>query len=153
MSALWRVIAGLLILAVAGTTGADGDQTQVVAESPATTTTTTVPEEWRRVSIDFHEILDVIEILTSPSDPRGYQVWDRLAVCEQGGNWQARSQSYTGGLGFLRSTWRAWGGEQYAPAAHEATREQQIDIARYGQAMNGWKPWPACSIKLGLRSP
>ncbi|HEY8374384.1 MAG TPA: transglycosylase family protein, partial [Pseudonocardiaceae bacterium] len=55
------------------------------------------------------------------------------------------------GLQFTPSTWRAYGGTEYAPNAHLATREQQIAVAERVLAGQGWKAWPACSAKLGLR--
>lgn len=78
-------------------------------------------------------------------------VWDALARCESGGNWAINTgNGYYGGLQFNAGTWRSNGGEQYAPYAHLATREQQIDIAERLRAARGFKPWPACSRKLGL---
>ena len=79
-------------------------------------------------------------------------VWDRLAKCESGGNWSINTgNSYYGGLQFSASTWKAFGGHKYAPNAHQATREQQIDIAKKVQASQGWGAWPSCTRKLGIR--
>lgn len=79
-------------------------------------------------------------------------VWDRLAQCESGGNWSINTgNGYRGGLQFSSSTWRAYGGGKYAPYADQATREQQIDIAKKVQAGQGWGAWPACTKKLGIR--
>ncbi|MCP1388384.1 DUF3235 domain-containing protein [Corynebacterium sp. TA-R-1] len=79
--------------------------------------------------------------------------WDRLAQCEAGGNWHINTgNGYYGGLQFSASTWRAYGGGQFAPYAHQATREQQIIVAERTLAGQGWGAWPACSRKLGLRS-
>jgi len=47
--------------------------------------------------------------------------------------------------------WRSYGGTAYAPKAWQASREAQIAIAEKVLADAGWKAWPACSIKLGLR--
>lgn len=78
-------------------------------------------------------------------------VWDALARCESGGNWAINTgNGYYGGLQFNAGTWLSNGGGQYAPYAHLATREQQIDIASRLHAARGFKPWPACSRKLGL---
>lgn len=78
-------------------------------------------------------------------------VWDALARCESGGNWAINTgNGYYGGLQFNAGTWLSNGGGQYAPYAHLATREQQIDIAERLRAARGFKPWPACSRKLGL---
>lgn len=81
------------------------------------------------------------------STPAG--VWDRLAQCESGGNWQANTgNGYYGGLQFLPATWRAVGG---TGLPHEASREEQIQRAQALQASAGWGQWPACSRELGLR--
>src|SRR5207237_718099 len=57
-------------------------------------------------------------------------VWDRIAQCESGGNWAINTGSgYYGGLQMLGSTWRAYGGTQFAPRADLATRAQQIVVA------------------------
>ena len=82
------------------------------------------------------------------STPSG-SVWDRLAQCESGGNWSINTgNGYYGGLQFSLSTWRAYGG---SGMPHEASREEQIAIAKKLQADAGWGAWPACSSKLGLR--
>jgi uncharacterized protein YabE (DUF348 family) len=81
------------------------------------------------------------------------EVWDRLAYCESTGNWSINTgNGYYGGLQFSKSTWDAYGGEQYASYPHEATREQQIAIAtKVRDAAGGsYGAWPHCSSKLGL---
>nr|WP_308212647.1 transglycosylase family protein [Nocardia zapadnayensis] len=79
-------------------------------------------------------------------------VWDRLAQCESGGNWSINTgNSYYGGLQFSSQTWKGFGGGKYAPNAHQATREQQIDIAKKVQKQQGWGAWPTCTRKLGIR--
>jgi hypothetical protein len=79
-------------------------------------------------------------------------VWDRLAECESGGNWSINTgNGYYGGLQFNDGTWDANGGEQYAPYAHQATREQQIAIATKVRDNRGdYGAWPGCAKKLGL---
>ena len=78
--------------------------------------------------------------------------WDRLAQCESGGNWAINTgNGYHGGLQFSGQTWRAFGGGKYAPTADQASRAQQIDIAKKVQAQQGWGAWPACTSKLGIR--
>ncbi|QDZ42258.1 resuscitation-promoting factor [Corynebacterium sp. sy039] len=79
-------------------------------------------------------------------------VWDQLAQCESGGDWSINTgNGFSGGLQFTPSTWSGYGGEEYAPAAHLATREQQIAVAERVQASQGWGAWPACTAKLGIR--
>lgn len=77
--------------------------------------------------------------------------WDRLAQCESGGNWSINTgNGYYGGLQFSSSTWRAFGGGEFASSAHQATRAEQIVVAERTLAEQGWGAWPACSRKLGL---
>jgi uncharacterized protein YabE (DUF348 family) len=88
---------------------------------------------------------------SQPADPPigDTGVWDRIAECESGGNWQANTgNGYYGGLQFSLSTWRAYGGSGYP---HQNSRAQQIAIGQKLQAAAGWGQWPACSRQLGLR--
>lgn len=85
-----------------------------------------------------------------PPSPSDDSVWDRLAQCESGGNWQARG-TYHGGLQFHPDTWNRWKPGGYPAYAYEASREQQIEVGKRLQSARGWSPWPHCSEKLGLR--
>ena len=50
-------------------------------------------------------------------------VWDKVAYCESGGNWAINLGSgYYGGLQMLGSTWRNYGGTEFAPTADQASR-------------------------------
>jgi len=72
--------------------------------------------------------------------------WDGLAQCESGGNWAINTgNGYYGGLQFHPQTWNAYGGQQYAAYAHQATREQQIAIGEKVLASQGRGAWPGCS--------
>ena len=75
--------------------------------------------------------------------------WDRLAKCESGGRWNVNTgNGYYGGLQFSPRTWRAFGGKG---SAHTASRKEQIRVAERVLAAQGWKAWPSCSKKIGLR--
>ncbi|QGU02612.1 Resuscitation-promoting factor RpfA precursor [Corynebacterium kalinowskii] len=79
--------------------------------------------------------------------------WDRLAGCEAGGNWNINTgNGYHGGLQFSPSTWSAYGGQEFATYAYQASREQQIAVAERVLAGQGWGAWPSCSARLGLNS-
>ena len=79
-------------------------------------------------------------------------VWDDLAYCETGGRWDTNTgNGYYGGLQFAATSWTGFGGEEFAPMAHLATREQQIIVAERILARMGFGAWPGCSRKLGLR--
>jgi resuscitation-promoting factor RpfA len=71
---------------------------------------------------------------TADAAPSGN--WDRIAQCESGGNWgTATGNGYYGGAGM----------------PHTASKAEQIKVAERVLASQGWKAWPACSKKLGLR--
>ena len=72
--------------------------------------------------------------------------WDELATCESGGRWDTvdsapASNAYDGGLGIYRGTWKAYGGDEFAPNAGLATREQQIIVGMRIYKDLGWDPW------------
>lgn len=78
--------------------------------------------------------------------------WDKLAQCESGGRWNINTgNGYHGGLQFSPRTWSGFGGKEFAPVAHQATREEQIVVAERVLAKQGWNAWPACSRKTGVR--
>lgn len=58
--------------------------------------------------------------------------WDAVAAKESSGNWQnadTGNNGHYGGLQFSPSTWNAFGGQEFAPMPHLATREQQMAVA------------------------
>ena len=78
--------------------------------------------------------------------------WDELAECESTSNWEADTgHGFKGGLQFTPSTWERFGGTEHAASADQASREQQIEVAKKVQDEQGWKAWPACTKKLGWR--
>lgn len=101
-------------------------------------------------------------------------VWDDLADCESG-NWIDGGRSFEtgsarwdwaapwmevpswgttvhhGGLQFHPDTWDWLKPEGFPERAYEATREQQIEVAEAVLEAQGWRAWPVCSQKLGLR--
>ncbi|MEU6016464.1 transglycosylase family protein [Streptomyces sp. NPDC047515] len=77
--------------------------------------------------------------------------WDRVAECESGGMWSADlGNGFYGGLQFSPETWKAYGGESYAPRADLASRAQQIAVAQKVLADKGPKAWPSCAVISGL---
>ena len=82
----------------------------------------------------------------------GSTIWNMLAQCEANGDWAAdNGDGFYGGPRFTPSTWTENGGGAYAPYANQATREQQIAVAKRVLSIYGWVAWPVCSQKLGLR--
>ncbi|MCA9348365.1 transglycosylase family protein [Candidatus Saccharibacteria bacterium] len=89
-----------------------------------------------------------VQSSSAPAVANG-SVWDALARCESGGNWQINTgNGYYGGLQFSAATWRAVGG---TGLPHQHNREEQIARAEILLARSGWGQWPACTKKLGLR--
>lgn len=122
------------------THGNDGtiDAQAAIAELLTTLTTTTIA---------------VPQYRHTPTPPPASDAsrWDQLAQCESGSRWDYPpvSGGFSGGLMFHIGTWRANGGLEYAPDAHLASREQQIDIAERVLTNSGWRAWPGCSRKFG----
>ena len=76
-------------------------------------------------------------------------VWDEVAQCESGGNWSINTgNGYYGGLQFSDRTWDAYGGEQYASTADQATKSQQIAIGERVLEGQGAGAWPNCGGPL-----
>ncbi len=89
-------------------------------------------------------------VLAAPAQAASDATWDALAECESGGDWGINTgNGYQGGVQFSPSTWKAYGGTEYAPRADLATREEQIAVAERTLAGQGWGAWPACSKKIG----
>jgi hypothetical protein len=55
--------------------------------------------------------------------------WERVALCEEGGNWSSSGSRFSGGLGITRANWAAYGGREFAPEGAMATEDQQIMVA------------------------
>lgn len=88
----------------------------------------------------------------TPVSPEEVAVWDRIAKCESDNRWDINTgNSFSGGLQFTKSTWREFGGQEFAPEAYLASKEEQIEVAKRVQKVQGWKAWPACTKKIGIR--
>ena len=88
-------------------------------------------------------IWDEVYLASWPS----IDMWDELALCESGQNWEIDTgNGYFGGLQFSVSTWRYVGGLA-SPSA--SSRLEQIYRANLLWETQGWQPWPGCRSKLG----
>lgn len=106
-----------------------------------------------------------LERLTSIEQP--LSVWLRIADCESGewdadaepipgsARWSYGSEAdhhlFEGGLHFEPSTWEDFRDPSMPPHAGEATPVAQLVVAERVLEAQGWKAWPVCSRKLGLR--
>src|SRR6202034_584145 len=80
--------------------------------------------------------------------------WDQVARCESGGNWGINTgNGYHGGVQFSAGTWASHGGNEFAPSAELATREQQIAVAERVLATQGRGAWPVCGGPLSGPTP
>ena len=84
----------------------------------------------------------------APAQASSVVNWDAIAQCESGGNWSINTgNGYYGGPQFSRSTWRAYGGSQYASTDDKASRAEQIRIAEKVLRAQGLGAWPSCGRK------
>jgi resuscitation-promoting factor RpfA len=80
--------------------------------------------------------------------------WDKVAACESGGNWAINTgNGYQGGLQFSPGTWSGHGGGEYAPAAHLASKDEQIAVAERVLSSQGRGAWPTCGRGLSSATP
>jgi hypothetical protein len=89
------------------------------------------------------------EAQTAQRDAEREQMWDDLAECESGGDWQANTgNGYYGGVQFALDSWQSVGGSDYP---HQHSRDEQIHRAEILLDRQGWDAWPHCSRELGYR--
>ncbi len=87
----------------------------------------------------------------APAQAADLSVWDKVAQCESSGNWSINTgNGFYGGLQFTKSTWNAFGGQEFASRADLATKSEQITVAQRTLAVQGPGAWPKCSIYAGL---
>jgi resuscitation-promoting factor RpfA len=80
--------------------------------------------------------------------------WDQVARCESGGDWAIDTgNGYQGGLQFLPTTWKGYGGDDFAESAQLASKEQQIAVAERVLASQGRGAWPVCGGPLSRVTP
>ncbi|MFF5622746.1 transglycosylase family protein [[Kitasatospora] papulosa] len=131
-SVLALLLVLLSVLGLAGRSAADAP-----AQAPATIPAQAAPA--RAV---------VAPTVVAPTVTAGTD-WDRIAECESSGRWNTNTgNGYHGGLQFAPSTWRAYGGGQYAPRADLATRSEQIAVGERVARSQGMGAWPTCG-RLG----
>lgn len=90
-------------------------------------------------------------VVAAPANAASPSTWDKVAECESSGNWNTSTgNGFSGGLQFTPSTWKSYGGTQYASKAKDASREQQIAVAERILQGQGPNAWPNCGKKAGL---
>ncbi|MFJ2649017.1 transglycosylase family protein [Streptomyces sp. NPDC087420] len=92
-------------------------------------------------------------LTAGPATAASVSTWDKVAVCESGGNWSTNTgNGFYGGLQFTLATWNAYGGDQYAAFPNQATKQEQILTAEKVLAVQGESAWPTCGPQAGLGS-
>ncbi len=74
-------------------------------------------------------------------------LWERVAECETGGEWDHAGTEFSGGLRISHVTWQGVGA---SGLPHQVSAEQQMLVAEDILAAQGWGAWPACARQLGL---
>ena len=96
--------------------------------------------------------LTTTAVVEAPAHAASTHTWNRLARCESGGRWHINTgNGYYGGLQISSSTWRAYGGRRFSRLPSRATKLEQIRIGERIKHGQGWRAWPACSSRIGLR--
>lgn len=91
--------------------------------------TTIFSTQVKAAPLDSVNSMSVRKKFSELGKPRALDTyWEFMAQCETGSNWQ-NSGKYSGGLGIYIQTWIGFGGRQFAPTPHEATKEEQIIVA------------------------
>jgi hypothetical protein len=158
------VLVAVMALAQVISDGAESIEVGALQAPPIPEETVTLADEVGLDAVQLHGA-----VTTTRSTPRAYLehegllkppprtvasaaswgLWDRLAQCESSGNWASNSNPrYKGGLQFDAPTWRSYGGLQYAPSAHLATKAEQIAVAERLRAARGLQPWPVCGRRV-----
>lgn len=84
-------------------------------------------------------------------EPSRAAIWKRIAQCESGGRLHAVSPSgtYLGLFQLHRGFFITHG--YRGDAWKRLNAAGQLEIAEYVQQRQGWKAWPVCSRKAGIR--
>lgn len=67
--------------------------------------------------------------------------WQKVAVCEEGGNWRVRGSLYSGGLGITNHNWTYFSrGLGFPASAADAAPWQQVIVAERIEGGSGYVP-------------
>jgi hypothetical protein len=101
----------------------------------------------------LHLLVALLHALVAHAHHHAHQipaVWDRVAQCESGNTWDDTEGIFDGGLQFSPTTWTSFHGDQFAPTADQATKWQQVVVARRVLRVQGVNAWPVCGPIAGL---
>lgn len=106
-------IAGVIPATSASASGIDVGGVSESSSEPRSTTLPSTPTKWKTVSFKM-----------GPS----IKYWKKVAQCETGGDWQNKG-NFAGGLGIATTTWKGYGGYEFANHPSKATITEQIIVA------------------------
>ena len=117
MRTLRKIILTLIMLATSvvaspAAGAATGGFSEVPSE-PRSTTLLSIPTKWKSI---YYKM--------GPS----IKYWKKVAQCETRQDWQ-NGGNWGGGLGIARSTWKGYGGHEFASHPSKATVLEQIVVA------------------------
>ena len=148
-------LAPILLLGAATTTTSPPDAPQAVL-SPLTISLPDARESWspdaERAAEDAFREVEWIRMAAEHEQAQiaAAQVtevarWEPLARCETNLDWKMDGPVHTGGVGFAVSTWRAFGGTEFAPTAGQATPYEQVIVATRVRDAVGPGAWSSCA--------
>lgn len=117
---------------------------------------------FRSIGVAF-VIYGLTLIVASHVGAASTSTWARMADCESGAwdryarpipgtaRWNDRRGGYEGGLHFAPSTWDANRAPDMPRNGADASVWQQVWVAEHVLARQGWRAWPVCSRKIGVR--
>lgn len=95
-------------------------------EASTTTVVITVPVptvHTKAVNLMHPELIEQLQTRKAGS----IKFWEAVSWCETNHNWK-NSGYYAGGLGIAQSTWKGYGGWEFAKTPKKATKEEQIVV-------------------------
>jgi len=110
---LMVIIAGGLPATTTSVSAKNVDGVSEVSSEPRSTTLLSYPTKWKSI---YYKM--------GPS----IKYWKKVAQCETSQDWQ-NGGNWGGGLGIARSTWKGYGGQEFASHPSKATVLQQIVVA------------------------
>ena len=93
-------------------------------------------------------------IVNTADNQISVEQWEQLAEISTGNNWKFNSgDGLYGGLAISEQTWKDYNGDDFAPTADKATKEEQIEIAEKIYANQGFAAWDGAQLLGWLNTP
>jgi hypothetical protein len=110
----------LSVTTIFGFTTTGGD----APEASTTTVVTTVPTVH---SMSIRTMHPELQSQLKTRKAGSIKFWEAVSWCETNHNWDDGGY-YAGGLGIAQSTWKGYGGWEFAKTAKKATKEEQLVV-------------------------